>query len=202
MHQAVVESVSGKSYGRIGVPGTISNTGRPTLYCDSVVDEIIARLSAGETLTAACRHAGMPAARTVWEWMNRMPEFAKAVAHAREAGADALVTEGLDRLDNASVGPMGSLSRQREVAAHQRWMAARMDPSRWGDKMQVQHSGVVQVEALEPPAWLGSVLELDSSEVEDDVTETGSEGAQGASADGEDDAAHSTVGDGADLFEV
>lgn len=207
MHQGAVETVTEKRCGRVGVPGSAGTTGRPTLYNDTVVDEILTRLSEGETLTAACRREGMPSPRTVWEWMQRVPEFAQNVARARAAGADALVQAGLDGLQRATVGPMGTLGRERELAAHRRWMAARMDPSQWGDKMQVNHSGAIAVEAVEAPQWLGACLELEPGDVEDITPETGSEGAQGGAAlhgpeDRADAFAHSTVGDDMDLFDV
>ena len=52
MPQAIAESAPENRCGRVGVPGTISNTGRPTLFSDAVVDEILRRLGDGETLTA------------------------------------------------------------------------------------------------------------------------------------------------------
>lgn len=147
---------------RTGVPGRTSPSGmgRPSLYSEAVTVEIEEGLRAGQTLTAICSAPHLPDINTVMEWRQRVPEFAGRLARARAAGADALVEEGLDRLKNATPGKDGSISVDREVAAHQRWMAARMSPQDWGDKQQVQVSGGVTVQHVTAPDWIRDVVGL------------------------------------------
>ena len=147
---------------RTGVPGQTptSHLGRPSLYSEAVAQRLEDGLKSGMTLTAICQAEGMPDIMTVKGWKRRMPDFGTRLAHARQAGADFLVEDALDRLKNATPGKDGSISVDREVAAHQRWMAARMSPQDWGDKQQVQVSGGVTVQHVTAPDWIRDVVGL------------------------------------------
>ena len=172
-------TVPGSIYGRVGVPGTLSPTGRPTLFTDAAVENILEGLARGETLTAVCRQEGMPETRTVYEWIDRMPDFANAVARARNAGADALVGEALGRLERASVGRDGTIAREREVAGHLRWMARRMAPAYWGDKVQVSAQVAVTQEGITAPAWLDGLLIEGEVALQDDDGQDAGEADEG-----------------------
>lgn len=85
---------------------------RPTLYNPELLAEIVERLSAGEPMAAICRDEGMPAARTVRDWINRHPEVSTAIAGAREDGEDWLAAECLLIADTPCEGVIEEYERK------------------------------------------------------------------------------------------
>jgi hypothetical protein len=52
--------------------------GRPTISYDELIDEICARLSAGESLNRILKsRSEMPAFITIYQWLRKYPEFTK-----------------------------------------------------------------------------------------------------------------------------
>ena len=70
-------------------------TGRPTKLTDAVADEIIELISAGTPLMQVCRMDGMPALRTVYDWLERDPKLSARFTHARTAGFDQIAMDML-----------------------------------------------------------------------------------------------------------
>ena len=67
--------------------GGLEGVGRPSGYRGDLDDAICQRLLAGEPLRTVCRDPSMPSRSTVHTWMRRDPEFAYAIALAREMAA-------------------------------------------------------------------------------------------------------------------
>lgn len=78
-----------------------SQGGRPSLYTAELVQTIADRLSKGEPMAVICRDEGMPAYRTVKDWMDSRPEVSAVIARAREEGFDVIATDCLDIADDA-----------------------------------------------------------------------------------------------------
>jgi hypothetical protein len=128
--------------------------GRPSLYTAEVVEAICERLSEGEPLAQICRDEGMPAARTVRDWMAERPDVSAAIARAREDGEDRIAADCLAIADDGrrdySVNEDG-----REVVDHDHIqrsklrietrlkLLAKWNPKKWGDRQAVEHSGAV-----------------------------------------------------------
>ncbi|MDY4359323.1 hypothetical protein [Xanthomonas sp. LF04-12] len=102
-------------------PGaTQSQGGRPSLYTEELVEAIAARLSLGEPLAVICRDEGMPAYRTVKDWMDNRREVSAAIARAREEGFDTIAADCLRIADTPVIGKtekrelLGVLTRKDE----------------------------------------------------------------------------------------
>lgn len=68
--------------------------GRPTKYCDELIDEICARLSDGESLNRILKNRSeMPAFITIYQWLRKYPDFAKKYDDARLHQAYTLADE-------------------------------------------------------------------------------------------------------------
>jgi len=128
--------------------------GRPTLKTPEVVEAICARLSEGEPLAQICRSEGMPATRTVREWIELDANVSAAIARAREDGFDQIALDALDIADDRSRDTIergdGSetantewISRSRLRVETRLKLLAKWDPKRYGDKIQQEHSGAV-----------------------------------------------------------
>lgn len=68
----------------------------------NIKNEIVERVSTGETLRAICREEGKPHWTTVYDWLNDDAEFNLRFARARELGFDAIAEECFDIADNAN----------------------------------------------------------------------------------------------------
>ena len=78
--------------------------GSISAYSAEIADKICARISEGEGLKTMCREDGMPGWRTVYDWIQKYPEFAAAMERARELGADAIAAECLEIADTPLEG--------------------------------------------------------------------------------------------------
>ena len=121
------------------------------MFSQATADAICARLAEGEPLRQICRDAAMPAWRTVYDWIEAQPEFAARIAHAREAGFDAIAEECLSIADNSAQDTVwgGSAENPKEVADTE-WISrsklrvetrlkllAKWSPKKYGDKIEL-----------------------------------------------------------------
>lgn len=139
--------------------------GRPTLYNDVLLDQIVERLAGGEPMAQICRDEGMPTARTVRNWMNTRGESVfSAIAGAREDGEDWLAAECLLIADTPRLGivekhemvegQMVLTERKAEdMLGHRRLqietrlkLLAKWNPKKYGEKLDL--SGTVSLEQL------------------------------------------------------
>lgn len=77
---------------------------RPSKKTKPLVEAICAKLAEGVPLTEICRAKGMPAPRTVRDWMADDPEVSAAIARAREEGFDAIAADCLRIADTPMLG--------------------------------------------------------------------------------------------------
>jgi hypothetical protein len=73
-------------------------------YRPEIATEICARLAEGEPLRQICRDLHMPAWRTVYDWIEKDPDFAARIARARELGFDAIAEEALEIANTPVIG--------------------------------------------------------------------------------------------------
>lgn len=133
---------------------------RPSLYNPELLDAIVERLAAGEPMAAICREEGMPAARTVRDWIAQKPEVSAAIAHAREDGEDWLAAECLLIADTPQEGVEEKLElvkgadgqmhlvvterKRGDMLGHRRLqietrlkLLAKWNPKKYGEKVEV-----------------------------------------------------------------
>jgi hypothetical protein len=79
-------------------------TGRPSKYTKEIAESICEQLSEGIPLREICRQDGMPAWRTVYDWMRQDEALSTAIAHARDLGYDNLAEQCLHIADNQMFG--------------------------------------------------------------------------------------------------
>lgn len=106
--------------------------GRPSKYSPAVVAAICERLGKGEPLAQIGRDEGMPAYRTVKDWMDERPDVAAAISRAREEGFDAIANSCMDIADSTDDKP-----DCRKVRIWTRLqLLAKWDPKRYGERLQ------------------------------------------------------------------
>lgn len=134
----------------------MAKIGRPSKLTPAVVVEITKRLSEGEPLAVICRDEHMPTDRTVRTWVETDALVSSAIAHAREAGFDALAHECLEIAEDGSrdyiekTNADGStyeafngehVQRSKLRIETRLKLLAKWDPKRYGDKVAVVGGG-------------------------------------------------------------
>jgi len=114
--------------------------GRPTAYSEALADLICDAISEGGALYRLCEERpDFPAERTVYRWLETHMAFAQKYARARELQqdreADKIVVIA-DEADDAAIARLRIDSRK--------WRAAKMAPKKYGDRLDLNHSGSLQ----------------------------------------------------------
>lgn len=122
--------------------------GRPSLYSEELTDIICERLVLGESLNKICKDADMPSLSIVFKWLGEKPEFLEKYNIAKEAQADTLADQIMDISDemplmNPTTGAVdsGAVQHQRLRVDARKWIAAKLKPKKYGDKVQTEVTG-------------------------------------------------------------
>lgn len=136
---------------KTAAPAEARPSGRPSTFTREIADQICDRLADGEPLRQICRDEAMPAWRTVYDWKAAHEDFAARIAHARDAGFDAIAEQCLDIADDTASdtieGEHGDrpntewISRSKLRVETRLKLLAKWDPKRYGDKVDVNHGG-------------------------------------------------------------
>lgn len=113
-----------------------AKTGRPSSYNRKTADELCRYLAVGESLRTVTKRPGMPSIQTVFTWMRTHEEFLEQYTRAKQEAADALVEEMLDIADSDNT----DVNRDRLRVDTRKWIAAKLKPKKYGEKMQVDNT--------------------------------------------------------------
>jgi hypothetical protein len=86
----------------------------------------------------------MPAASTVFKWLADNSSFVEQYAHAREEQAETMAGQIVAIADDET---LPSDSRRIKIDAR-KWVAAKLRPKVYGEKLDVKHDGQVTVNIL------------------------------------------------------
>jgi hypothetical protein len=128
----------------------------PEAVPEDIAEELVEWISQGKTLREFCRLEGKPAWRTVYDWQVKDKEFSARIAHARELGHDAIAEETLEIIDTFPIEAVSDTGSRLD-AGHVSWLKNRVEqrmkllakwnPKKYGDKVGVEHSGTVALDA-------------------------------------------------------
>lgn len=97
----------------------------------------------GHTLTAACDASNI-SVPTFWSYVNKTPELQTAHADAVQRGADAMA-DALVNIDNHRIHGQSNPQMAKVVSDNIKWLLARRDPHKYGDRVTVDHNVTVDV---------------------------------------------------------
>lgn len=133
---------------RAGVVAPVVEKPKPKApNADQIKVKLCEALSEGVPLREVCREAGMPAWRTVYDWMDADASFAAAIARARDIGADAIAADSLRIVDAAPErNAMGNIdpaavAHAKLRAEHRLKLLAKWNPKKYGDKVETTLTG-------------------------------------------------------------
>lgn len=126
-----------------------------TEFTQSIFDEICERISDGESLRSICRDEHMPTKTSVFRWLAADKVLSDQYARSREAQADALFDDILEIADNSKNDWMEKrgeedvgwllngdhIARTKVRIDARKWMAGKMRPKVYGDKVDHTHAG-------------------------------------------------------------
>lgn len=125
-------------------------------FTQELADMICDRIADGESLRKICRDEDMPVTSSVCKWLNEQPAFAEQYARAREVQADTMADDILsiadDGLNDTYLDGDGNKRTDQDVIARSRlrvdarkWLASKMAPKKYGDKVQTEITGSLSV---------------------------------------------------------
>lgn len=115
-------------------------------FVQAVADLICNRLAEGESLRKICgaeRDAGLPGQNTVYKWLAENEAFAKHYASARESQGDTYADRAVDEALTATDAALGRLRMDAL-----KWAASKLAPKKYGDKLDIDHSGGLTIELV------------------------------------------------------
>ena len=113
--------------------------GRPTDYTPELTAQICERLAIGESLRSICRDDAMPSMASIFLWLGKYPEFSEQYARAREAQAESHADQIVEIADDDKIDP----NHKRIMVDARKWVASKLKPKRYGDKLDLEHKGEV-----------------------------------------------------------
>ncbi len=114
---------------KIGRPPT-----RPNPLDPGILDRICEGLIEGESMKAVCEPEDMPHFTMVYREMAKNPDFASAIARAREAQQEAIIDSTIDLADAAT--PETVHVAKLQIWARQ-WRAAKLAPKKYSEKFDI-----------------------------------------------------------------
>lgn len=144
--------------------------GRPSDYTEELADSICESLADGKSLVEICKQDDMPSRATVFRWLAANQVFQDMYARAREEQAETLADEIVGiadeecttvRADKHSsradddegntevVFDSTAVQRNRLRVDARKWVAAKLKPRKYGDRVNLEHSGSIQTQTDE-----------------------------------------------------
>ena len=123
----------------------VKKADRPSKYDPSVAEAVLDAVGSGQSLMKACAGPDMPALRTWFYWVSEDSALAASYVHARRANAEYMASLVLDTALSCTNEDANSAKVQ--IAAYQ-WLAGKMAPKVYGDKLEVDVSHKITLESL------------------------------------------------------
>jgi hypothetical protein len=120
--------------------------GSQTVYSERLADEILDRLSDGESLDAICSSPGMPAPSAVRKWARKDPagfgaEYGRARSNGHELMAEEIIEIGDSDILVNGLPDNALVQRNRLMCDNRKWLLSKLLPRQFGDKVTQELTG-------------------------------------------------------------
>lgn len=138
-------------------------------YSDDLAEFICLEIGQGKALRSICKQPEMPSAMSVYRWLDTYADFRKQYDHCREMAAEAFANEVIELADaEAPIDDKGRIDsgfvqRQRLRVDTRKWVASKLLPKVYGDKLDVAHSGnvtITRTDFIERPVIEGQLASV------------------------------------------
>jgi hypothetical protein len=150
-----IEPPKAKAVRKPRAPKVKKPIGRPSSYTQDIADLLCEGLASGLSMRTVCKAEDMPAMATVFRWLRINQEFREQYTRAKQESADALVEEMIDICDDGTNDWMVThdkdgeengykingehVTRSRLRVETRKWIAAKLKPKVYGEKVDVSH---------------------------------------------------------------
>src|ERR1035437_8338550 len=125
-------------------------------YTQEVATSFCELISNGMSMRSACQEPGIPAPKTIFQWLRDHPEFNKQYELAAQERAESMREDIIDiaddgrndymerRLRNGTLKDVlngEAIQRSKLRGETRQWMMARMKPRKYGDRLDVTSDG-------------------------------------------------------------
>ena len=130
-----------------------------------VIDQILAAIATTpKSLESICKELeSAPTARTVYTWLTQDDDFLQRYARAKEQQLQVLADQMVELSDqdricekvtikadgSREVVILDQVERTKLQIETRKWLLAKLNPKKYGDKQQVEHSGELNVQLAE-----------------------------------------------------
>lgn len=115
--------------------------GRPTEYTAILAERISALAAQGLSKRKIAEQEGMPHRETIDVWLSKHPEFSSQYARAVETRTEAYAEEVIEIADN----PELPSDQKRVMIDARKWVACKLLPKVYGDKLDLTHRGTINL---------------------------------------------------------
>lgn len=130
---------------------------------ETIFNEIIEKISNGESLTSILKNDNMPCFTTFYKWIEDNKENLERYARACEVRSDIIFDEMIQISDTPVEGVMietddsgRTKEKKGDMLGHRRlqidtrkWILSKMNPKKYGEKLDIGHSGKVNIQLSE-----------------------------------------------------
>jgi hypothetical protein len=120
--------------------------GSQPLYSEEILELILDRITAGESLRSICRDPAMPDEMAVRKWVRKWPDtVGSQYARAREMGLESVAEEVIE-IGDADITVNGIpdnalVQRARLMCDNRKWLLSKLLPRQFGDKVTQELTG-------------------------------------------------------------
>jgi len=122
---------------RCGSLKETKSAGRPTEYSQALADAFCAEIVSGKSFRKVCAMESMPSTSAVFNWIRKYPAFVEQYRQATIARTDTHVEDMIDIAEDPNI----DVQRARLMVDTRKWIAARMQPKKYGDHTITEITG-------------------------------------------------------------
>ena len=119
--------------------------GRPSKFTQTLADDICERIANGESLRNICRDKSMPDRTTVLRWVDDNNDFCDQYARACARREDSFFDDLIEIADSVTADA-AEVAKARVQIDARKWVLSRMNPKKYGDRVQQEVSGSIGAE--------------------------------------------------------
>lgn len=136
---------------------------RDILVTDEMLEEVMLRVSQGESIYRICRDDdAMPSYSTVTQWLHKAEWAAKyeaAIRSRADKHADEVAEASRELQAMVAAGANGDVVQAMKVHINTlQWLASRMNPQKWGDRVNVDMNAKIVTKEADVDSRLLSLL--------------------------------------------
>ena len=126
---------------------------------DKIFDYVCLEIEKGRALRSVLKDENMPSTSTFYQWLENNTDKAKQYARATEVRADIIFDDILSIADENTndtfVNDNGIevvnndvIQRSRLRIDARKWVLSKLNPKKYGDKIQTEHSGEITTNVI------------------------------------------------------